>query len=156
MLWEQKLKRTYEKDRGVKNVIGRSFKHVRLETPGGIYVGKRLAISIDPERKNNVLRKIIRGLFWVEYEERLPKHVPIEIYGSHGKDKRIHELIAVTHEAATAWEGIFEYRHVRVPDSFESYWVMSFFRRNYFVAIVDGVERVNKTNTGSINYVLEL
>ena len=140
LLWEQKLKRTYKKDSGVKKVIGRSFKQVNLETPGGIYLGKRLAISIDPERKNNVLKKIVRGLFWIEYKERLPEDVPIEIYGIHGKDEPINELIAVTDEAITAWEGIFEYRHKRAPELFESYWIMSFFRRNYFVAIVDGAE----------------
>src|SRR3990167_558673 len=89
LLWEQKLKRTYQKDRGVKNIIARSIKQVSLETPGGIYLGKRLAISIDPKRKNNVLRKIVRGLFWVEYKERLPKDVSIEVFGINGKDERI-------------------------------------------------------------------
>ncbi len=146
LLWEQKLKRTYKKDGGVKKVIARSFRQVSLETPGGIYAGKRLAISIDPERKNNVLKKIVRGLFWVEYKERLPENVPIEIYGIHGKDKLVHELIAVTYEATTAWEGIFEYRHGRAPERSESYWIMSFFRRNYFVAIVDGVEGIKESN----------
>lgn len=145
LFWEQKLKRTYQKDGGVKKVTARSFKKVSLETPGGIYAGRKLAISIDPERKNNVLRKIVRGLFWVEYKERLPEHVPIEIYGIHGKDQLIHELIAVTHEATTAWEGIFEYRHGRAPECFESYWIMSFFRRNYFVAIVGSAEGIEET-----------
>lgn len=140
LLWEQKLKRTYKKDSGIKKVMRRSFSQVSAETPGGIYLGKRLAISIDPERKNNVLKKIVRGLFWVEYKERLPENVPIEIYGINGKGEPIRELIAVTHEATTFWEGIFEYRHARVPERFESYWIISFFRRNYFVAIVDGGE----------------
>jgi hypothetical protein len=140
LLWEQKLKRTYEKDGGIKKVIARSFKQVNLETPAGIYAGKKLVISIDPERKNKVLRKIARGLFWVEYKERLPENIPIEIYGIHGKDEILYELIGLTNEATTAWEGIFEYRHVREPKHFESYWIMSFFRRNYFVAIVNDTE----------------
>lgn len=144
-LWEQKLKRTYKKDPGVKNIIARSFKQVSLQTPGGIYVGKKLAISIDPKRKNNVLKKIVRGLYWVEYKERLPEDVPIEIYGIHGQGESIHELIALTDEATTAWEGIFEYRHRRGPEPFESYWIMSFFRRNYFVAIVDAIQGIEAT-----------
>lgn len=145
MLWEQKLKRTYKKDDGVKKVIARSFKQVSLETPAGIYAGKKLAISIDPERKNNVLKKIVRGLFWVEYKEHLPEDIPIEIYGIHGKGETIYELIALTNEAKTSWEGIFEYRHLREPEHFESYWIMSFFRRNYFVAIVNGAEGIKET-----------
>jgi hypothetical protein len=145
MLWEQKLNRTYQKDAGLKNVISRSFKEVSLETPGGIHVGERLAISIDPERKNNVLKKIVKGLFWVEYKERLPQDVQIETYGIQGKSELIDSLIAVTHEATTAWEGIFEYRHGRTLGSFESYWIMSFFRRNYFVAIVDGSKEGEET-----------
>lgn len=138
LLWEQKLKRTYKKDSGVKKVITRSFSQVSMKTPGGIYLGERLAISIDPERKNNVLRKIVRGLFWVEYKERLPEDVPIEIYGIKGTGSPIEELITKTRQATTFWEGIFEYRHARAPECFESYWIMSFFRRNYFYAIVKG------------------
>jgi hypothetical protein len=137
LLWDQKLKRTYEKDRGVKKIIAKSFKQISLKTPGGIYVGEKLAISIDLERKNIVLRKIVRGLFWVEYKERLPEEVQIDIWGIAEKDERIHEWISVTQQAKTFWENIFEYRHVRSPDSFESYWVMSFYRRNYFIAMVD-------------------
>jgi hypothetical protein len=140
LLWEQKLKRTYIKDSGVKKVIAKSFKPVSLQTPAGIYVGKKLAISIDPKRKNNVLKKIVRGLFWVEYKDRLPEDIPIEIYGIRGTDEIAYELIAQTNEATTAWEGIFEYRHIRAPESFESYWIMSFYRRNYFVVIVNGIE----------------
>lgn len=138
LLWEQKLKRTYKKDSGEKKVIARSFSQVSMKTPGGIYLCERLAISIDPERKNNVLRKIVRGLFWVEYKERLPEDVPIEIYGIKGTGSPIEELITKTRQATTFWEGIFEYRHARAPGCFESYWIMSFFRRNYFYAIVNG------------------
>jgi hypothetical protein len=143
LLWNQKLKRTYKKDRGVRNIIAKSFKQVNLETPGGIYLGKKLGISIDSERKNNVLGKIVRGLFWEECRERLPKDVPIEVFGIDGRDAQINELIAITDQAKTAWEGIFEYRHIRAPDSFECLWIMSFFRQNYFVALVDDLGSIS-------------
>jgi hypothetical protein len=145
LLWEQKLHRTYQKDAGLKKAIARSFKNINLETFEGIYLGERLAISIDPERKNNVLKKIVKGLFWVEYKERLPVNASVEIYGIPGKGEPVNSLIAVTQEATTAWEGIFEYRHARAPESFESYWVMSFYRRNYFVAMVDGIKEEEQT-----------
>lgn len=147
-LWEQKLKRTYNKDSGVKKIIRKSFKQVSLETPGGIYMGKGLAVAINPERKNNVLKKIVRGLFWAEYKERLPEDILIEIYGIHGKGESINKLISVTNEAKNSWEGIFEYRHARAQGCFESYWIMSFFRRNYFVVMVD-CGKENKKIIGS-------
>jgi hypothetical protein len=147
LLWEQKLHRTYQKDVGLKKAIARSFKKISLETPGGIYLGERIAISIDYERKNNVLKKIVKGLFWTEYKERLPVDISIEIYGIHGKGEPVDSLITVTHEATTAWEGIFEYRYARAQKSFESYWVMSFYRRNYFVAMVDAIKEEEGTKT---------
>lgn len=145
-LWEQKLKRTFEKDRGVNEIIRRSCKPVDLKTPAGIYLGKGLASSIDHERKNNVLGKIVRGLFWVEYNERLPEDVAIEIYGVSRTGEDIENLSARTYEGKAIGEGIFEYRYARAPESFESYWVMSFFRRNYFFAIVDGVNLIKIHN----------
>ena len=33
LLWEQKLKRTYNKDSGIKKVIARSFSQVSMKTP---------------------------------------------------------------------------------------------------------------------------
>jgi hypothetical protein len=145
-LWEQKLKRTFEKDRGVNEVIRRLCKPVDLTTPAGIYLGKGLASSIDHERKNDVLGKIVRGLFWVEYNERLPENVAIEIYGVRRTGEDIENLIARTYEGKAIGEGIFEYRYARAPESFESYWVMSFFRRNYFFAVVDGVNLIRIHN----------
>jgi hypothetical protein len=142
-LWNQKLRRTYKKDYGVRKVIADSFRQISLVTPGGIYLGKKLAIKIDRRRLINVLKKIILGLFYVEYRERLPEEVPIDIIGVAGNDQRIEEVIKVTQEATVSWENIFEYRHTRLDqNSFESLWIMSFYRRNYFVAIVDEIKDI--------------
>lgn len=142
-LWNQKLYRTYKKDYGVRKIIANSFKHTNLVTPGGIYLGKRLAILIDSKRLNNVLKKIIRGLFWIEYKERLPQNVRIDILGIHKNDERITEVIHATEPAITCWEKLFEYRHRRLDAStLESLWIMSFYRENYFVAIVDEIANI--------------
>lgn len=142
-LWDQKLYRTYKKDYGVRKIIANSFKCINLIAPSGIYLGKRLAISIDSKRLNNVLKKIIRGLFWLEYKERLPQNIRIDIFGIPKNDERITEVIYATEPATTCWEKIFEYRHRRLDTStFESLWIMSFYRKNYFVAIVDEIANI--------------
>ena len=105
-------------------------------------MGEGLVVSIDPERRNSVIKKIVRGLFWFEYKLRLPEEAEIDIFGISGKDESIHEWISITQEATRAWENIFEYRHRRTPDSFESWWIMSFYRQNYFVALVEGPKDV--------------
>jgi hypothetical protein len=74
-LWDQKFHRTYKKDYGLRRIIKESFKVVDLITPAGIYLGKQLAITINAKRRENVLKKIIRGLFWVEYKERLKETI---------------------------------------------------------------------------------
>lgn len=142
-LWNQKLNRTYKKDFGLRKIIANSFKQVSIVTPGGIYLGKKPAITIDPKRLSNVLNKVIRGLFWVEYKERLPKKIPIDIVKIRKNDKRIKEIISLTRQATTFFENIFEYRHVRLdPNSYESLWIMSFYRQEYFIAIVDEIKDI--------------
>jgi hypothetical protein len=142
-LWDQKLKRTYKKDLGVKKVIANSFKQINLVTPGGIYLGKKLVVLIDQKRLTNVLKKIIRGLFWVEYKVRLPDKIPINIIGIRKNDSRINEIIPFTQQASTFWENVFEYRHVWLDrESFESLWALSFYRQNYFIAIVDEIKDI--------------
>lgn len=137
-LWDQKLNRTYEKDLGLRRIIAKSLKQIDMVTPSGVFLGKHWQISIDLERSNNVLKKIIRGLFWVEYKERLPESIPIDIVLINKNDERINEVILVTEQATTFCEKIFEYRHRRLDNnSFESLWIMSFYRQNYFIAKVD-------------------
>lgn len=140
-LWDQKFHRTYKKDYGVRRIIRKSFRVVNVITPAGIYLGKRLTISIDSKRREIVLKKIVRGLFWVEYKERLPENVSVEIYGLAKNDKWINEFIHVTEPATQYWEGIFEYRHRRLEsNTFRSLWLMSFYRENYFLAFVDDID----------------
>jgi hypothetical protein len=140
-LWDKKLHRTYTKELGLRKIIANSLNQVDHVTPSGIYLGKRWQISIDHNRLNNVLKKIIRGLFWLEYKERLPEGAPITIHHIRKNDGRIDEVIHSTEQGTTFWEKIFEYRHRKLDDStFESLWIMSFYRENYFVAIVGEIE----------------
>ncbi|TAK07952.1 MAG: hypothetical protein EPO39_05505 [Candidatus Manganitrophaceae bacterium] len=139
LLWDQKLHRGYKKNLGLKKVIARSLRQVDLVTQGGIYIGRRWEISPDAKRIENVLWKIVRGLFWVEYKERLPEDIPTEIIPIHSKrDPRISEAIPRTRQSAAFWEGIFECRYIRSHmNTYESFWLMAFYRQNYFAVKVD-------------------
>ena len=139
-LWCQKLRQGYKKDLGLKKIIAKSLRRVDLVTPSGIFLGERWEVSVDKKRVENVIRKIVKGLFWVEYveyKERLPENIPIEIIPIHKRDPRISEAIPLTELSTAFWEGIFECRYSRSEmKSYESFWLMDFYRQNYFVANV--------------------
>jgi len=136
-IWEQRLKRTYEKDIGLRKQITKSFKYIDVRTSRGIYLGKHLATQIDQRRIDNVIRKIVRGLFWEEYKDRIPNESGIEIMRIPKTGKKIEEMIRITRQGTKSWENIFEYRHGRVEDTFAFVWIMSFYRELYYVAFVN-------------------
>lgn len=137
-LWAQKAKRALEKDRGLRAAVARSFRHVDMQTPAGIYLGKKLATLMEVRRTENFLKKVVQGLFYGEYQERLPPDIPIETSIISKVDPRIDEAIDFTFEGTHCHENIFEYRFTRSSlELFESFWIMSFFRQQYFVALVD-------------------
>ena len=54
-----------------------------------------------------------------------------------GNDDLLKQLIPITKQATKFQEEIFEYRHNRAVDSFESYWPISFYRSIYYIVTVD-------------------
>lgn len=137
-LWEQKLRRAIAKDKGLRNILARSMGPVDIHTLSGIYLGKKVAVRMERGRVHNVIKKIIQGLFWFEYEERLPQDILIEIADIPGSGQQIEEIISVTQEPKRSWDKIFEYRHIR-PDRniFESMWIISIYRHYYFLIFID-------------------
>lgn len=137
-IWGQKLRRTFKKDAGLAGQIVKSFCQVDVFAPEGIYIGRRLGVGIDPRRRDNVVKKIVRGLFWEEYKDRIPSDSVIEIIRCQKSDPKLLGAIQCTQQAKRFQNGIFEYRHKRLKvDTYESFWVMSFYRQIYFVALVD-------------------
>ena len=143
-IWEQKLNRTFEKDYGLKKQIAKSFKIAEIFSPSGLYLGRRLISQIDPIRIENVIRKIVRGLFWFEYKEKISLKSKIEIIGIPKNSNNIDTLIRNSICGSRFWEKIFEYRYLRKSkDTFESIWIMSFYRELYYIALIDMSDVLN-------------
>jgi len=78
MLWSQSVHRMYQKDRGIRKVIARSFHWTGVTTPNGIYRGKHLGIRPNWNRIQNVNEKIVKGLYSFEYGEPLDPMARLE------------------------------------------------------------------------------
>jgi len=70
-LWDEKLHRMYDKNRGLRRRIAKSMHSVDIFTPGGVFLGRGLGVRLEEERINRVVTKIIRGLYYHEYQEAL-------------------------------------------------------------------------------------
>lgn len=137
IIWDQKLNRTYEKDIGLKKAIARSFKEVEIKTPSGIYLGKRLAIQAEWNRIERVISKIVKGLYYFEYNEIMSNNVQIKVahitYDKKMQDEMKKLLLL---PGKRKWYGIFEYARNRVESAkSNSAWLLLFFNSNLFAVL---------------------
>ena len=117
-LWKQKLARTYVKDLGLRNLIGKSFRQVDITTPGGIYIGNRL--SVDPKwpKIRSFITKLVKGLYYFEYDEVLPKSAMVQTSEQlwfFSDD--LTSFLKMSRNGKRCWEGVFEYRTNRVAEN---------------------------------------
>ncbi len=75
-LWE-KLDKMDKKNLGLRRKIAQDIKHVNLVTPSGLFIRRQTASFPDSVRIENVVRKIVKGLYYHEYNERIPSSVGI-------------------------------------------------------------------------------
>ncbi len=143
-LWKAKRHRTFDKDIGLRQEIARSLKYVNFETEGGIYIKSGFIIEPDSKRIKNVIRKIIRGLFWEEYRERVPKDIEISrplVSDINDPDVvRAFDIYTTSTNgrASTAFsEETCKYFVVRADrETFESLWIMVFYNITAIVSYV--------------------
>ena len=66
--------RSYKKDHkvGYRKSFFKTLRHVELRTPSGLYVGSTGAYNVEIERLDNVVLRIVLGLFYQVKGERLP------------------------------------------------------------------------------------
>jgi len=65
-LWEGKIKRSFDNSPGFRQSFANAMKTVEWKTPAGIILGEFVGIEGDQVRIGIVLRKIVRGLFWLD------------------------------------------------------------------------------------------
>ncbi|GAK61226.1 hypothetical protein U27_01125 [Candidatus Vecturithrix granuli] len=129
-LWSEKVHRMFQKNVGLKRKIAEGLKYANLVTPAGIFIGRRLLVSTDETRFDNVVNKIVKGLYYFEYNEPLPLEAEIttlflttqenfELVGSY-----VNQLV----QGSKGWKGIFEYKHNRAMDrKVGSMWLLLFY-----------------------------
>lgn len=65
-LWEGKIARSFENSPGFRRTFASAVKTMEWKSPGGVILGEVTGLEGDQERTGNVLRKIVRGLFWID------------------------------------------------------------------------------------------
>lgn len=65
-LWEGKIKRSFTKSPGFRQTFAKAIKTMAWKSPEGLILGEVTGIEGDQDRIGNVLRKIVRGLFYLD------------------------------------------------------------------------------------------
>lgn len=110
-------------------------------TKSGIYLGKMTAYYIsdsDRNRIDSVITKIIKGLFFHEFKQTIPKDWIIEICWitpKLEKEQNLNEM-AKTLRWNVIKEDTFAYGVNYVPNTFQSIWIMDFFKTPLFYVLV--------------------
>jgi hypothetical protein len=134
-LWHEKLQRMYTKNLGLRKVIGQAFEPVRLTTPAGIYLGKRLGLRINEPRLEAVVVKIVRGLHYLETGSTAP--LDWDVLCLFARDRRHFESVSQFNHMLSpgtyAWPDVFLYRRGAVPgEPLKSMWLLWFWRTHIF------------------------
>jgi hypothetical protein len=146
-LFSTKVKRCVQRRPQIVSKLLNQMRLIDGYTKSGIYIGKKTRFSITDEdwkRYCNVLDKYIKGLFFHEFKQILPLgHSIVHFLGT----EEMIENFASTRGNIDNQE-IYAYVYSYVPNTYESIWVIEFFRSIFFVSFVardQTLERLNKS-----------
>ena len=137
-LWDQKLRRMYEKNIGLRRRIARSLRRGHVSTPAGIYLGRATTLEYDEERLAAVAKKVVRGLYFRERGMPLdPAADMICLFLRRlAHFKAVEQQNHLLHPGLMSWDGVFQYRCAFVPnDPFDSAWLLWFWETHIFWVI---------------------
>jgi hypothetical protein len=140
---------------GLRKSFVRAVSMVDDFTKSGIYLGKRPAYDVSLDRLNVVASRILRGLFSVVSEARLPSNYGADAYeasgfraaNSQGIDE-LHEMCRTVLSNPIAIErGDSVFACWWAPtdlDKNTSLWIMAFFKKIAFIGFTGPAERLPK------------
>lgn len=147
-LWIEKLNRMYEKNIGLKRKIAEHLGYSKLLTPFGIYLGHRMSIDVDEKRFENVVNKIVKGLYFFEYKESLPTNTVLITLFLNNEEERLEAAEKAVKELKTGarnWDGNFEYKFNRLAECPScSIWLFRFWGYAYFWSVTYDKETRNQ------------
>ena len=147
-LWNEKLHRMYRKNKGLRRRIANSLHDVEIVTPSGLYIGRGLGVRLENERLEKVVSKIVRGLYYHEYQEALPAAAEVicNFVQRPLAMSPIENIVPELHFGSRKWPGIFEYRFNCVAEKPEaSIWLIRFYGCHVFWALTDVRSEANPT-----------
>jgi hypothetical protein len=137
-LWTEKLNRMYEKNIGLRRKIADHLNQSSFYTPSGIYLGKGMTIKPDEKRFEFVVNKILKGLYFFEYNQLFPNNAEIttiflNLIENYEPVQRVAPELKF---GSRSWDGIFEYRFNRLDnDPSGSIWLFRFWNQAYFWSV---------------------
>ncbi len=130
--------------KGLLKMVQDSVRHVVDEYPNG-EERTRVAISINYDRINSLIARVIKGLFYVEKGVRLPDNLnvlvrefeSIDVFNKQAVDSTIRILKMIQNsEWRTIREGVFEYQMRFAEDSNVGGIIINIFGRFSFLGLV--------------------
>ncbi|PCI25112.1 hypothetical protein COB57_02755 [Candidatus Peregrinibacteria bacterium] len=129
-LWEEKIHRMYKRReaQGLKKNIAGSFKNIRLQNPSGSF-SERIAIEIDESRIKNVIGKIVKGLYFFEYEKKMASSAKLNIHflKTSNDFQFVEKQIQYLKPGKRSWAGVFRYMHYKTEENTDSIWLLDFY-----------------------------
>lgn len=137
-LWNERLRRMYEKNIGLRRKIAESMRHREMSSPAGIYLGRAMSVSYDPPRLEAIAMKIVRGLYF--HECGMPLDATAEVLCLFLREpkhfKAVEQHNHMLKPGSKQWDGAFQYRCGFVPGNpTGSMWLLWFWRTHIFWAI---------------------
>jgi len=122
---------------------------VERYTPSGLYLGRGTAYHVsksDQTRIDRVVEKIICGLFYNQFKQTIPNEWLINIYWITPKLEREQKLqeLAKTLKWDVIKEDTFAYGFNFVPQTYQSVWIIDFFKIPLFYVLVLDKKTANK------------
>ncbi len=141
--WEKTIHRRYEKDIGLRHAVAKCMRYVDFETQEGIFLRSGFVIDPDVQRITNVITKILRGLYWIEFNEMLAANKEIKFIQGDAKDRlvadamRLYEKSKIKRKSEAYDEDIFRYYMAQPDDEDnETCWIMVFYDVTVFVGYI--------------------
>lgn len=135
--WETLLRSLRRPEHAKFNAeILRNLREVEIRTPAGLYLGTAPVLPLEQERVDRVAQRIVRGLFFHEYENRLPDtHEALGFLKQFGIESVLELLGAVRFpEPKVIGGGSFRYSvRVTAEDPDSTMWIGDFFGRLPFL-----------------------
>jgi hypothetical protein len=137
-VWRESLARAYAKQIGLRKRIAGSTRYSNHYSPAGLLLGLEERVHFDQNRFNNVIIKIARGLYYLEYGEPIANHARFVARRIH-RHELVQSLQAHRHMLSSGkrvWPGIFRYECNRLAaDPRGSSWALYFYDTEVFWAI---------------------